>query len=351
VLCRTAEHGLTIHLCKYLFRPVFYSQKYFVFVLVALALIWLKHALATGEWAAGLGAFACIGLISLPVLSLVGYDIGQQLAMRQGKLSLAAVGYTGWSLLTGFCIGPSLRELHTMSSVEAIQRILPWLLPVGAVVCGLLGSLMRKTHPYRVELLTLLFFPMVCAFLIASCFDLSSFNVRYVIPSLLPLIILLAVALTADGKKTFSTIMGLVLVTVSLCSIMHRHQFATYQNIDSRAACKFIADCSAEPQTVYSLAHYMQVAARHYSAVGTVVIPLDDVTSESQNLDETIQLINSHEGPFWVFYSRAFHGDPEGLFKRAMLDDPLVEHQGTWTGVELFHGTGPITARRATQTP
>jgi len=328
-----------------------YAHYYFFFVLVALVLIWLKYAMATGKWAPGLAAFSCIGLLSLPVLSLVGSDIGCQQAMRQGTFSFAAVGYTGWSLLVGFCLGPSLRDLHSMSATEAIRGILPWMLPVGFVVCGLIASLLRKTHPYRMELLALLLVPIVGAFFSESFLNLSNYNVRYVIPSLLPLVILMSVALTTQGKKRISVFMGLLVVTLNFFSIMHRQQFTTYQNIDSKGVCEFLVEHSSEPQRVYTIAHYMEVSARHSLPVDYQVIPLDDVTSKLQNLEETINRINADKGSFWIFYSREFHGDPEGLFKQALLDDPRVEHKGTWTGVELFHGTAPINVRSQTQTP
>ncbi|MGI9429520.1 MAG: glycosyltransferase family 39 protein [Bythopirellula sp.] len=328
-----------------------YVHYYYLFVLMAFVLIWGKQGMATGQWAKGFGAFCCIGLLSMPVLSFVWTDIGCQQAMRQGSFSFAAVGYTGWSLLTGFCVGPSLRELHSLSPAEALQGILPWLIPVGAVVGGLLMSVWRKGHPYRIELLTLLLIPILCAFLAESCFDLSNYNVRYVIPSLLPLIVLTAIAVTSGGHPSISILLGLILLAVSFSSIVNRHQVAKYQNIDSASASTFLAEYAGEPQRVYTLAHYMQVAARHYLPAGYEVVPLDDVTSAANNLEATIQQINSQDGPFWVFYSREFHGDPAGIFKEALLNDPQVEQLGTWTGVALFRGTAPITRPIEQPTP
>jgi hypothetical protein len=193
--------------------------------------------------------------------------------------------------------------------------------------------------------------PIVFAFLAESCFDLSNYNVRYVIPSLLPLVVLMAVAVTRGGHRSISVLLGLIIVTISFRSIINRHQVPKYQNIDSASAGRFLAEYSGEPQRVYTLAHYMQVAARHYLPDGYEVVPLDDVTPAANNLEETIQQINSHEGLFWVFYSREFHGDPAGIFKAGLLDDPQMEQLGAWTGVVLYRGIAPITPQNQQSVP
>lgn len=321
-----------------------YAHYYFLFVLIAFGLIWIKHAATTGKWRAGLAAFVGVGVLSVPILALVGADIGCQQAMRQGNFSLAAVGYTGWSLLAGFCIGPSLRELHSIGAIEAVRTIFVWLVPVGGIVVGLFVSLLNRKHPSRFELLSLFLLPITFAFLVESCFSLSNFNVRYVIPSLLPLVVLLAIALTQTLNRKVAMVLAAAFVAVSAMSNFNRHQYAKYQNVDAKSACEFLATETNNPERVYTLAHYMQVAARHYLPEGYEVVPLEDVTRADGNLRETIALINQAGEPFWIFYSREFHGDPDGIFKQVMRDDPRVEYKGAWAGVELYRGEVPISA-------
>lgn len=328
-----------------------YVHYYFLFVLIAFGLIWIKHVVTTGKWRAGLAAFAGVGVLSLPILALVGADIGCQQAMRQGNFSLAAVGYTGWSLLAGFCIGPSLRELHSIGAMEAVRAISAWLVPVGGIVVGLFVSLLNRKHPSRFELLILFLLPIAFAFVAESCFSLSNFNVRYVIPSLLPLIVLVAIALTRTLNRKVAMVLAGAFIAVSAMSIFNRHQYAKYQNVDAKSACEFLASETGNPERVYTLAHYMQVAARHYLPTGYEVVPLEDVTRANGNLLETIELINQSGEPFWIFYSREFHGDPDGIFKQAMRDDPRVEHQGAWAGVELYRGESPISAPMESSNP
>jgi len=318
-----------------------YAHYFACFTLFALGMIWLQHTGTTGKWRTGLMAFVGIGVLSLPLFVLVGADIGNQQKMRQGDFDIAAVAYTGWALLTGYCVGPSLRELHSMGSKDAVQAILPWLLPVGAVACGLLASLFRKGFPRRWELLTLFVVPIGCACFAATMLQISFYNVRYVIPSLLPLVVMLAVAMSRENKK-LAILLGLVFVMINGVSLTNRIRLPTHRNEDSRAACAYLAAHAEQPQRVFSLAHYMQSSARYYLPSNYQVIPMADVTAEPSTLEAAIELINEQDGPFWVFYSREFHGDPEGIFKQSMLKNPQVTLEKSYEGVELFRGVAPI---------
>jgi len=321
-----------------------YVHYYFCFLLFAFAILWLKQAWAAAVWRPGLIAFLGIGLLSLPLLAIVGYDIGRQQEMRQGDFQWAAIGYTGWTLLAGFCLGPSVRELHSMNAAEALRGILPWLLSVGTLAGCLLASLMRKSHPYRTDLLVLLILPVACACVAAAGFEISSYNVRYAVPSLLPLVLLLAIALTSSGNQKISLLLSLIFVTVSAVSLTHRHYYTTYQNEDSHAACQFIVANSTAMQPVFTIAHYMEEPARYYLPPDYQVIPLREVLAEGESFGAAVEQINQQTGIFWVFYSRAFHGDPAGRFKQLLLNSPRISHQGTWAGVELYRGVVPLDA-------
>lgn len=319
-----------------------YVHYYFCFVLLAFAIIWFNQARVTGDWMPGLSAFLGMSVLQLPIFFLVGSDIACQQEMLQGNFKPAALGYTGWTLLSGYSLGPGTRELHTMGLGDAMRSILPWLPLVGGLVVGLVVSIVRASHPYRFELLTLFSLPILCASVLAAGFQLSDYNVRYVIPSLVPLTVLLAIAIGNLDRRFSASLLAVVLLVVSSASVFNRRFVERYQNEDARVAAKLIADYESEPNPVYCVAFYMQEAARYYLPKNYDVIPVPQVTGTAESLQHAVELINGREANFWIFYSREFHGDPDGALKQALIDSRSVELVGTCNGVEVYRGEAPL---------
>jgi|GEM_PF-3759419 len=321
-----------------------YAHYYFCFVLCAFALIWLKDAAVTRDWWPGLLALLGISVLQLPLLVLVGYDLGCQQHMIQGNFEPAAIGYTCWTLLAGLGLGPAPRELHDMDAATAMRATLLWLPLVAGLACGILASLRRAAHPDQLELIVLFLLPIAGASAAAGS-GLSDYNIRYVIASLLPLVVIMAGTLTTSKLRNLTALLTLTVLAVNTTSIANRMFVSRYQNEDSRAACEFLIENSTNPQRVVAIAHYMAEPVRYYLPADYQVFPAESpvsemlaVTTEPPTLQEIWQWIHQEEGPYWVFYSREFHGDPEGIFKQALLDDPQVKLLGTWAGVELYRG-------------
>ncbi len=319
-----------------------YVHYYFCFVLLAFALIWARQAITSGNWRPGLLAFLGLSVLQLPIFYLVGSDIACQQGMLQGDFKPLALGYTGWTFLAGFAVGPSSRELHVMGGSAALREILPWLPLVGSLAAGIFVSLLRREYPYRLELLTLLILPIVCASGLAAGFQLSNYNVRYVLPSLVPLVIMISVAIGKANSRLFSVGLALVLLTISSVSLANRQLVGRYRNEDSRSAAEYIAASESEPSPVYTVAFYMQESARYYLPDRYQVYPVAQITAEPETLADALALINQRQGPYWLFYSREFHGDPEGIFEQALLNDSQVELMDTWEGVQLYRGVSPL---------
>ena len=322
-----------------------YVHYYFCFVLLGFALIWLTQAVATGEWKQGLLAFLGLSTLQVPIFFLVGADIACQQSMLQGNFEPLAIGYTGWTFLSGFCLGPSVRELHVIEGSVALRQTLPWLPLVAGLCCGLIVSVFRSDHPYRNELLTLFFLPVIGAISLAAGFELSDYNVRYVLPSLVPLIVLLAIAIVHASSRTFAIAMAILLISVSAVSLANRQLVGKFQNEDTRSAANYIVSHESGSSKVFTVAFYMEESARHYLPEDYQVTPIERVTEEPETLAAAMSLLAQHDDDCWIMYSREFHGDPQGKFKQAMVSDPEIEIAGTWEGVELYRKTmRPTTA-------
>ncbi|MEM8944879.1 MAG: glycosyltransferase family 39 protein [Planctomycetota bacterium] len=318
-----------------------YVHYYFGFVLLALGIIWLRQAISTTTWRQGAVALALIAVAQLPLLMLLGYDLGCQQSMQQTFFSVSALGYTGWAWLTGFCLGPSLTELHEAELSSAIQKICVWIIPMTIVVLYWLIGGRLLTRKSRVDLLLLLIIPLAAACAAALQMQVS-FNVRYVVSCLLPLIVWLAIALSKEPRRWLQVAICLILVAASATSLANRQFDTRYFNEQSRAAFDYIVDHSDDNSPVYTMSNYMGDSAEYFLPEAYEVIQLDDVGRQGEGLTAAIEMINQADGPYWIFYSRPFHGDPARLFRKTLSGGANVELMGSWPGVELYRGSGPL---------
>ena len=320
-----------------------YVHYYFGFVLLALGIIWLKQASVTTTWKQGGVTFSLVAVAQLPLLMLLRHDIGCQQSMQQTFLSLEAVGYTGWAWLTGFCLGPSLKELHEANLVDVVQRIQFWLVPLLLVSLYWLVSGWNANKKFRIELLLLLLIPLIATCAAAIQLQIS-YNVRYVVPCLAPLVIWLAVALSEERKWWLQLGVCLILVVASATSLANRQWDERYFNEDARKTFEYIAAQPAGPSTVYTMSNYMGESAEYFLPDVYNVVQIDDIGIEGEGLPVAIELLNHSTEPFWIFYCREFHGDPARRLRQVLTDCQSVELIATWPGVELYRGKGPLKA-------
>ena len=79
----------------------------------------------------------------------------------------------------------------------------------------------------------------------------------------------------------------------------------------------------------------------HYLGDDWEVVKLPRWWPGQENLEESLQFIRHHvpeDKPFWLVYSRPFHGDPDGHLLDALLAERKIELRGRFDGICLYQG-------------
>ncbi len=322
-----------------------YSHYYF-------ALFWGVLALV-GAWSAYGWKFsrqwwvACvtIGVLSLPLLGFVRSDLHYQKSIRAARsMHAGAFGYTYLSMATGYCVGPSKNEIQQMSPRDAMIAGAPISAVVGSIylILGGWGIVFLRQRRLLVPVLVLLFVPVLMIGLLGWLTGVT-YNPRFVVWSLLPLLMLLGAGVVQGGRSWSVRIAVLGLVLVSVLAIYNRQSVARYQNEDVRAVGNYLNDQTEERGPVFVLPSYMTGLAQHYFPEGWTVEGVADLESgrATEEVDRVMETLTGElpaSGPYWVFYSRAFHGDPNGELLGRMIEDWSIVKQQEFAGVVLYRG-------------
>ena len=329
-----------------------YTHYYFPLFLGTSALILLAERRVVGIKQAEVMAFGAIGLTVLPLLLLLQTDMTYQQVLRDTRpLGVVAFGYTYISFLTGYCLGPSKAELHDIPVIDAALEIWPW----GVLLTGATLTLAYFAWPVLqrrqliVPLLTWLVLPVLLAGLVGQLFDLT-FNVRFVAPCVIPLVLWLAAGVSA-GEGSWLARGGLaVILILGAIATYNRHFDGRYQTEDARSATNYLLQHAMANEPIFAVSDYMASVLKHYLPASHDVWSLPDTDKliaqirTSDDRDRALKVIREKCGagkPFWLFYSRPFHGDPQRLLLRYLTEQGIVEFDHEFAGVQLYRGVAP----------
>ncbi len=318
---------------------------YYFSILIAIGFIFLL--LQKRNWSALSRAAAAHGALALCILPALGLLIGDlafqtTTILSRMPFSFAAFGYTFFSFIAGYAAGPSIRELHTITPSQAIITALPWLVLVaGAILILLFNSrhaLNDSTWRQRLALWVLL--PVVLCGLLAELLVVS-FKLQYVLWASIPLLIMLGRAIALSFNRRATQIAILMICFVFGASLYNRRFDTAYQNDDTKTLAGYLKSQADQQTPIFVMACYMAEPLRYYLGHGWRIHPLPDVGFQAQYLNEALQVLEPHSAkrtPYWLVYTRAFHGDPTGKFKEAILDKGLVQAKAKLAGIELYQG-------------
>jgi 4-amino-4-deoxy-L-arabinose transferase-like glycosyltransferase len=250
----------------------------------------------------------------------------------------AAVPYLFYTFSVGFTLGPSLRELHTVTSMASVVRQY-W----GAILwVGLLfGSLgiagarwiwMNNRNWAQAALYLLL--PL--AFVLLICWqNAKAFNVRYLLVSLPAFICLIAAGIQSFRPLVARVLSALVLITM-LVSLGNYYFNARYAKEDVRGATRYLeetagaADCLLVPTVTGVFEYYYRgnnLLYQYYSpAVGTAA----DAREQLQQLFEECSGV-------WYLRTREWDQDPNGILIETLgVEYDVADRVEEFDGVKLI---------------
>jgi hypothetical protein len=314
-----------------------YVHYYFgLIIVVAVAAVAISRR--TSETGAGsarprLLALAVTAIAVIPAVGLWLQDIrGDWGFARDARFGIPEFGFSYFSIFTGYTLGPSLRELHELGTLEAILRSIPWILAVGIPGYVLVAIGWTRLRPGDSKtVLTMMAAVPVLAVGLVSVVAPFGFNIRHTVWLFIPLITFAGRAID-DRRWWVRAAFGLVAVS-SLIAIGNRNLNADHRNEDVARLAPHISQAAEDP--VYVISGYMAEPVLHYLESGVMVIGLPDVAEDGAGLEAALSQIDT-ERPYWLVVSRAFHGDPRGLVVAALR--PQLTETVSYAGVILYRG-------------
>lgn len=294
-------------------------------------------------------AFLAIAVAVAPVLALLKIDMSYQLGIRNSRpLDIAALGYTYASYWTGYCLGPSKTDLHQLTAGEAARLFAPWaaLLAVALLPIGYYGWGVLRKHGLLWPIVAFLVLPVAISGLLGPLLDLT-YNVRFVAPCVVPFLLWLAAGIGDSWDRRSTRFATAVLMLLAVVAITNRQVVDRYKNEDIRTACGYVEQNAAAAEPVFVISDYMAHVVRYYAPDERPVwqLPDDDAMSlEIHDIDGIRQAVDTIRDravpgqPYWLVYSRPFHGDPHGLLLDRLLDEQAIVLERGMAGVELYRG-------------
>ncbi len=172
------------------------------------------------------------------------------------------VVYTFFTFLSGYSFGPSIRSLQLMAMRDALISNWPQIAVVGLVL-GWLGIVAIKNISKRYAVLYVWIATPILVATLISLVTAHSYNVRFVLPSLLGFLLLVAVLIT---RLSGAERIGLcsVLAGIFLLSDFQWFFVTDYGKDDSRAAVESVLRVRPNVRSVAVAPTYMADTIRYY---------------------------------------------------------------------------------------
>jgi hypothetical protein len=324
-----------------------YTHYYFViFLAVSLVIVVvLKRSLRIGKRA--VIAYASIAIFGLPLLYLLPGDFHFQTSLRDPhRLTATSFVYTYLTFFTGDALGPSPRELHSISTSAAIKSVAPWAAAIGIaiLILGIEGWRALRGRPALPVLSVLLIWPVLLVGGLGYVAGVN-YHVRFVLWVLIPIAVWLGAGLAAGRAHWHVRIATFGLVCLSALAIYNRLEVPRYQNEDLRGAAAYLHTHADQAQPIFVISDYLSTAARYYLEEPWQVIELPRggennhvvaAASDVTMADDTIAAAVRENQPFWLIYSREFHGDPAGLLLAHLTDKRRLTAVAEFAGVTVY---------------
>lgn len=342
--CRAQECGQTRYWSSFAFFGAagLYTHYFFAGLLASVFLLLVLEWRNTERAARGVWAFAALLVAATPAALLIGGDLGYQTVYpRTTPFDLGALFYTYLSMFTGFTIGPSVRDLHSLGLRDATVGLLPWLVPILIAVVPLVtrGVPQLSGSLWLRRLLVLGIVPVVAVAAVTQVAEVG-YRVRYVAWVLVPIALWVGAGLGRPGRSRIVQVATVALAIVFAVALVNRRYNDRYRVEDAEAAARFVARSDQLPVPLYVTANYMAKPLAYYLPPGWPVWELPAPTRDTGDVREALAVIiaAADSGAFNLAYTREFDGDPAGRLLNKLLEMGVVVPEANFAGIRLFKG-------------
>ena len=256
--------------------------------------------------------------------------------------SITDIGYGFYTFCVGYSVGPSVAELHERVGLAALK---PYMLLIVLIVLvfgclailGLVRS--RKYNPGAfLLLLTLLLVPAALAGL-ASLLPRIPLNPRYMLVSVIPFWILLALGIQSALQRPAFRVLPVAVLLLTGLAVSNYYFQPKYWKQDVRSAVA-VVDHNARPGDVIIISSIELGGPFIYyhdkNGVPYFGYPSRTGRIDSRKMSGDIAYMIYGKKRVWLILGRTWSSDPEDLLKHYFHARALPIESRSFPGVELF---------------
>lgn len=305
---------------------------------LALYLVLMGSQIKLKEWG---GTVSGLTILLLPALYRI-MMIQEESGLGR-SFELSYLPYVMWAFSTGFSLGPTLLELHLTDKMNYVIEYLPMIVPILVYISGLvLFGAKKLFQKNRTHFLVLcLFFLLPLMFMSFAAIVISRpFNVRHIIPSLLPFLVFVALGIQNLNKRPLQFLGVGIFIVISVFSLKNYYFEDRYHREDYRGASQFLTAHSTQGDLIICMVPYTRTGLLYYlssdNKLALVGYPKNTAFVDPTQIPEDLLKIIATRDRFWVLYSRVFAADPRGHLKSYLETSFSPSNEFHSTGVELI---------------
>jgi uncharacterized membrane protein len=237
------------------------------------------------------------------------------------EFTVMAFPYTFFAFSTGFSLGPSLRELHSSTSLTSILLPHAFILVISGLLFGnlfLLGVATLWHRPNPGTFLALwLAVPIIGVLGISALIPEMAYNVRYVAMGLPAYFLILASGIAGFRRPMMRIVLLAAVLLVNGLSLANYYYNPRYSREDAKSAARLL-EAEAHPRDVILVVGSTE-ALEYYYRGSLPIVSWDEKTIHNQAalLDRVEELSQAHDQA-WFVAIRPWESDPAGNVKAAL---------------------------------
>lgn len=322
------------------------THYYFVLLIAGFGVVWCLERRKSRRFRRGIIAGCGLGVYQLVLWPLVWHDLSETIAYpEQTPFGLEAVGYTLYSFVAGYSLGPAQSVLHELPKREAILGFMPFMLLIVLTVAGpaYYGISQLRRIGWAIPLLLVALLPIALAGICSRLFHLN-YNVRYVVVCSLPFLVAGGIGWSAIPQAWLKNASAIGICLVSALALFNRYYVLDYQNEDIRGVANYLEEHGAvEDEHVFVISGYMTRPLRYYLPDARHVEEFPEPNNPNGQF-ETAEDVSQHlariqigdERRAWLVLSRSFHGDPHRHLRNALVGQAKIRRVAEFSGAELY---------------
>ena len=320
------------------------THYYFISLLGLISLFYVGQKGRKVFFTRGIYAICAIGVYTLALLVVfLSQDFQFQVGFgKVAEFDIEAFGYTYFSFLGGYSLGPTMTELRELSSFEGLLRMLPWVLWMGfslAVLAWYAVRELRKNRKVAWFLGLLLIVPVPVIGIVGNLGHVGYYD-RYVVWVSIPFFLLLAIGIVVSIDRKLTKVAILSLAIVFSIAEYNLHCERTYREPELLVLREAMQHKERSPIVVVT--PFMTQAVRYYFAdewtvLGEVIH--NRVSAEERTIGiSQLSIELSGSKTFWLFSVPRTKNDPRITLRDSLEKRNVIQYTKTIGHVFVYQG-------------